>query len=55
MSTVTTLLTDREVTPDLVINLVRQSVTTRIRVHSLGVGDWCSKFLVEKVASVGND
>lgn len=48
------LLTDGEVTPDPVINLVRQSVTPRIRVYTLGVGDGCSKFLVEKVASVGN-
>lgn len=48
------LLTDGEVTPDPVVDIVRKYCKPDLRVYTLGIGSGCSKFLIEKVAEVGN-
>lgn len=36
------------------IELVRTNCKPQIRVYTLGIGNGCSKYLIEKVAHVGN-
>ena len=48
------ILTDGEVSPDPIVDLVRSMSKPDIKVYCLGIGEGCSKFLVEKVAWVGN-
>jgi len=42
------------VTPDPVVNIVRKNCKPSVKVYTIGIGNGCSKFLVEKVAAVGN-
>jgi uncharacterized protein YegL len=49
------LLTDGEVSdPDEVISLVNSKKNATTRVYTLGIGDGCSRYLVEKTAILGN-
>ncbi|CAD8114405.1 unnamed protein product [Paramecium sonneborni] len=48
------LLTDGEDSPDQIIKLVLQNQRPETRVYTLGIGDGCSEYLVQKLAEVGN-
>ena len=41
-------------TPDPVIDLVKENLKSDIKVYCLGIGKSCSRCLVENVALVGN-
>lgn len=49
------ILTDGAVDrPDELIKFVEEKKSGSIRVYTLGIGDGCSKYLIEKAATVGN-
>lgn len=49
------ILTDGAVSnPNEVINLVNEKKNASTRVYTLGIGNGCSRYLVEKTAIVGN-
>ncbi|KAM3130705.1 hypothetical protein pb186bvf_017213 [Paramecium bursaria] len=48
------LLTDGEVDPEPVLQLITQSVKPDIRFYSLGIGNGCSQYMIEKIAFIGN-
>lgn len=49
------VLTDGAVSnPDKVIGLAKKNRTADVRVYTMGIGSGCSRYLVEKLAFMGN-
>ncbi|KAM3129980.1 hypothetical protein pb186bvf_017876 [Paramecium bursaria] len=48
------ILTDGEVDPEPVLEVVSQNAKPDVRFYSLGIGNGCSQYMIEKIAFLGN-
>ncbi|CAD8149835.1 unnamed protein product [Paramecium pentaurelia] len=48
------LLTDGEDQADPIINMVKNNNLAQTRIYTLGIGEGCSKYLIKRLAEVGN-
>ena len=48
------ILTDGEVDPEPVLEVVSENTKPDVRFYSLGIGNGCSQYMIEKIAYLGN-